>query len=822
LSLFYELKAEYFTREATRDGVSLDEVRCFQEGPDRNMYMGTASGLICYDGKRFFTFEATSDRSVARGAIMRILRDRDGVLWFASDSGVYRYDGITWSMLDEDDGVLGSMVRTIVQDHDGSYWFGTDKGLTRYKPRRIKTDPPEVAVRAGSEQGNEKIPALKTGELASFRFKAIDYCTQPSRRLYRSAVLPGRAGQAPAWRDPAWNEPSGTDHFEWSTNRPGSYTFFVQSIDRDLNYSEPARAILQVITPWYASIGMMLPAGGLFLGSILLAGFSANRALKRKREAELLREEMLEQEHRARVELEAKNRDLSQAREAAESANAAKSQFLASMSHELRTPLNAIIGYSEMLQEEVADLGQERLMPDLDKINGAGKHLLSLINDILDLSKVEAGKMTLFVEEFDVSKLIREVESTVQPLVSKNGNNLVVNCPREIGTMRTDQTKLRQVLFNLLSNASTFTEKGTISLEVSTTSPESGFRFVIRDTGIGMTAEQLAKLFQPFTQADAGTSRKYGGTGLGLALSRKFCELMGGTLEVQSEPGAGSAFTVMLPVHAPEEDRPVKRNPSPVTDRLRTDVLVIDDDPNVRDLMQRFITKEGFLVTAAASGDEGIELARKLRPSVITLDIMMPGRDGWSVLNALKADPELSTIPVVLVTITDDQNMGFALGASDYVPKPIDWNRLLAIIGKHHSANALALIVEDDANTREMLERNLRKHGWQTGVAANGIDALARVSGRTPSVILLDLMMPEMDGFEFMQALRQRDDGRDIPVVVITAKELTEEDRRRLNGQVIRVLQKGAFHTEELLEELRLLLSEMRMQPHEAAAKLDK
>jgi CheY-like chemotaxis protein len=238
--------------------------------------------------------------------------------------------------------------------------------------------------------------------------------------------------------------------------------------------------------------------------------------------------------------------------------------------------------------------------------------------------------------------------------------------------------------------------------------------------------------------------------------------------------------------------------------------------------MQRFITKEGFLVTAAASGDEGIELARKLRPSVITLDIMMPGRDGWSVLNALKADPELSTIPVVLVTITDDQNMGFALGASDYVPKPIDWNRLLAIIGKHHSANALALIVEDDANTREMLERNLRKHGWQTGVAANGIDALARVSGRTPSVILLDLMMPEMDGFEFMQALRQRDDGRDIPVVVITAKELTEEDRRRLNGQVIRVLQKGAFHTEELLEELRLLLSEMRMQPHEAAAKLDK
>jgi CheY-like chemotaxis protein len=336
-----------------------------------------------------------------------------------------------------------------------------------------------------------------------------------------------------------------------------------------------------------------------------------------------------------------------------------------------------------------------------------------------------------------------------------------------------------------------------------------------------MTPKQISKLFQPFTQADAGTSRKYGGTGLGLALSRKFCELMGGTLEVQSEAGAGSVFTVQIPADAPGEDGPVQRNVSPVADLRRADVLVIDDDPNVRDLMQRFISKEGFSVAVASTGDEGIELARALKPSVITLDIMMPGRDGWSVLNALKADPELRAMPVVLVTITDDQNMGFALGASDYVPKPIDWNRLLSIIDKHHSTNALALIVEDDANTREMLERNLRKHGWQTATAGNGIDALARVSERTPSVILLDLMMPEMDGFEFMQALRQRDDGRKIPVVVITARELTEEDCSRLNGQVIRILQKGAFRTEELLDELRLLLC-VRKQSREAAAKLDK
>jgi signal transduction histidine kinase len=311
---------------------------------------------------------------------------------------------------------------------------------------------PELSIKTDREYRGEKTPALRPGELASFRFNAIDYVTQPVRRLYRYALLPGHVENSPARRDPAWNEPVLADHYEWSTNAAGNYTFFVQFIDRDLNYSEPARAYFSVVTPWYASMALLLPSGGILLGSMIIAALSAGRALKRKREAERLREKMLEQEHKARLELEAKNLQLKRAREcaesaaqAAESANAAKSQFLASMSHELRTPLNAIIGYSEMLQEEVADLGQERLMPDLDKINGAGKHLLSLINDILDLSKVEAGKMTLFFEEFDVSKLIREVESTVHPLVSKNGNNLVVNCPREIGTMRTDQTKLRQV-----------------------------------------------------------------------------------------------------------------------------------------------------------------------------------------------------------------------------------------------------------------------------------------------------------------------------------------------------------------------------------------
>jgi signal transduction histidine kinase/ligand-binding sensor domain-containing protein/protocatechuate 3,4-dioxygenase beta subunit len=532
----------------------------FQEGPDGKLYIGTPAGLLYYDGKRLLPLEGTADHPIAHGWIYQILRDPDAVLWFASDSGVYRYDGITWSVLDEGDGLPSTTVYTAVRDDDGNHWFGTLKGLTRYKTVRRTIGAPELSIKTDREYHGEKAPALRPNELASFRFNAVDYITQPARRIYRYALLPAHVEKAPERLDPAWNEPVLADHYEWSTNAAGNYTFFVQFIDRDLNYSEPARAYIAVVTPWYASTALLVPSGGILLGSMLIAAVSASRALRRKRETQRLREEMLEQEHKARLKLETKNIELRRAHESAESAaqaaeaaNAAKSQFLASMSHELRTPLNAIIGYSEMLQEEAADLGQERLMPDLDKINGAGKHLLSLINDILDLSKVEAGKMTLFAEEFDISKLIREVESTVQPLVSKNGNNLVVICPREIGTMRTDQTKLRQVLFNLLSNASKFTEKGPIGLDVSILQREAEppmFRFAIRDTGIGMTAEQLSKLFQPFTQADAGTSRKYGGTGLGLTLSRKFCELMGGTLEVQSEPGAGSVFTVTLPSYA--------------------------------------------------------------------------------------------------------------------------------------------------------------------------------------------------------------------------------------------------------------------------------
>jgi signal transduction histidine kinase/DNA-binding response OmpR family regulator len=552
---------------------------------------------------------------------------------------------------------------------------------------------------------------------------------------------------------------------------------------------------------------------------------------------------MLAQIERHEKTLRDVNEQLARSEQRALAATEAKSQFLANMSHELRTPLNAIIGYSEMVQEELQEAGETQCIADLQKIHAAAKHQLSLINDILDLSKIEAGKTTLFLETFELAATIRDVASTIQPLVIKNGNRLELACPDDLGTMRADQTKVRQILFNLLSNATKFTENGTIRLEVkreteqgdarrgaqandskvesngdhlSIARPTSRFVFTITDTGIGMSEEQLGRLFQAFTQAEASTTRKYGGTGLGLVISKKFCEMMGGELAARSVLGKGSAFTVTLPAEAlekpwasPDPERRASPTPQGASRFPHSAILVIDDEPAARDLVQRALAKEGYLVETAASGAEGLARAIQLQPAAITLDVMMAGMDGWAVLSALKAQPLTADIPVIMVTVVDDKNLGFALGAADYLIKPIEWDRLISALQKVRpkSPDAKVLIVEDEPETREMLRRAVQKQGWQAVEAENGRVGLERVAAQMPSVILLDLMMPEMDGFTFMDELRRRPGCRRLPVIVVTAKDLTEEDRRRLNGHVIQILQKGGHSTQELLDEIYRLLN---------------
>ncbi len=515
-----------------------------------------------------------------------------------------------------------------------------------------------------------------------------------------------------------------------------------------------------------------------------------------------------------RVGLMALYHDVSEllaARREAEEANETKSRFLASTSHELRTPLNAIIGYSEMLQEQAEEDGHTDYLADLGKIRSAGRHLLSVINDILDLSKIEAGKMELFVETFELRPVIDDVATTVRPMLEKRDNRLEVRAAPELGTMHGDITRLRQVLLNLLSNATKFTEHGVITLAVEHDGDELVFR--VRDTGIGMSAEQLGRLFEAFSQAEASTASKYGGTGLGLAISRRFCRMMGGDVTVESTPGQGSTFTVRLPAAA----LPAAEQTSwPAAGGTRAGtVLVVDDDAGMRDLLGRFLSREGFHVETAADGTAGLRRARELHPDVITLDVLMPEMDGWSVLTALKSDPALADIPVVMLTVLDDKTTGFALGVSEYLTKPIDRKRLAAVLGKFTPGGGGAdgggarpvLLVEDDAATSRQLQRALEKQGWSVATAANGRIALEHLSERLPSLILLDLMMPEMDGFEFLEALRQRTEASGIPVVVITAKDLTEEDRRRLNGGVTRVVNKRERGSEALLADVRAMIA---------------
>jgi PAS domain S-box-containing protein len=505
--------------------------------------------------------------------------------------------------------------------------------------------------------------------------------------------------------------------------------------------------------------------------------------------------------------------ELLAAKEGAEVASRAKSQFLANMSHELRTPLNAIIGYSEMLMEQAEELGAADLSPDLEKIYNAGKHLLALINDILDLSKIEAGKMDLYLETFAVDEMVREVVSTIQPLVDKRGNQLDVTVAPNLPPMHADLTKVRQSLFNLLSNATKFTEHGRLELRVDREDVDgkAWVLYHVSDTGIGMTPQQLEKLFEPFGQADRSTTRKFGGTGLGLAITRRFCRMMGGDVTVESEYGKGSTFAIRLPLMIEAESKPDRREQrEAVTGAGGAGVvLVIDDDPTARELMKRFLAREGFRPVLADSGEAGLRLARELQPHVITLDVMMPKMDGWAVLQHLKADPELCETPVIMVSIVDDKNLGYTLGAADYLTKPVDRDHLGRVLGRYRceSPPCPVLLIEDDDTTRGMMRTMLEREGWKVTEAANGRDGLERVAEARPNVILLDLMMPEMDGFEFLSNLRKRQEWTKIPVVVITAKELTPEDRTMLNGSVEKVLLKGEFSRQDLLNRVREFVS---------------
>jgi signal transduction histidine kinase/CheY-like chemotaxis protein len=495
-------------------------------------------------------------------------------------------------------------------------------------------------------------------------------------------------------------------------------------------------------------------------------------------------------------------------KEIAEKASKTKSDFIAKMSHELRTPLNAIIGYSEILQEDAVDRGQESFVLDLQKISGAAKHLLSVINSILDISKIEAGKMELYIEPISIEKVVMDTLAIVQPLIAKNENTLRCVLQPNAGTMLADGVKLRQTLFNLLSNAAKFTQKGSIILSVRVEPTGEGDFILIEvsDTGIGMSAEQMSKLMVPFAQADNSIGSKYGGTGLGLAICKHFCQMMGGDITLTSKVGEGSTATVRLPRRVRAENQseypPEHALGSAGGHGYRGTVLVIDDDPLTCERIRRGLASAHARVVGARDGPEGLRMARELIPDLITLDVLMDGMDGWKVLAELKRDPLLSDIPVVMLTVTDKENRGMAWGVAEYLRKPSDRSELTAVLGKYldrEEHRGRILVIDEDGIKRRTIKHVLEDRGWEVREAQNIHEAMSCIREDTPEMIFLDPVTPEMDSIRFLSELRKSPALGRIPVIILASQEFTEKEQKSLNFTASQMLECAATELEQVV-----------------------
>ncbi len=530
-----------------------------------------------------------------------------------------------------------------------------------------------------------------------------------------------------------------------------------------------------------------------------------------------LEAEQLEYQSNLEKKIRERTKELFFAKEKAESAAQAKSEFLANMSHELRTPLNAIIGFCEILIEDATESQQEGFVNDLDKIHKSGIDLLALINDILDLSKIEVKKVDLNISTFNLKDLIVSVKTTLEPYAKINNNNINIKLPNNQIAIRSDELKIRQILFNLLTNACKNSESNQINLLVSqeTSNNINFIVFKVEDFGTGISKTRMKEIFEPFHHSDVVDDSKIKGTGLGLTISKRYSELLGGYIDAESKEGTGSTFTAyIIQDYHHDRDNTINAIDSQNTKEVlfpeKGKILVIDDDINFLDLIDRRLTKEGYLVFTAHSGQNGLDKAKKLVPDIIILDIIMPDIDGWTVYQRIKKIPLLSQIPIIIVTIGDYEKMAKDFGVVDFLSKPIAWENLHQILDKYKivSKSKHILVVDDDSSTRTILRKMLIKDGWRVDEAENGKVAIKRIGMQMPELILLDLLMPVMDGFKFLQEIKQVDAWVNIPIIVITSKDLTVDDYSLLTDNVDKVIQKGKYNRQEIIDQIDASIKE--------------
>ncbi len=519
---------------------------------------------------------------------------------------------------------------------------------------------------------------------------------------------------------------------------------------------------------------------------------------------------------------------LQQANAALEKASKLKSEFLANMSHELRTPLNSIIGFSEVLRDGLCgELNPEQMECVLD-IYDSGKHLLQMINDVLDLSKIEAGKMELYCEEFSIPAALDGILSVVRDMVNKKNLSLQINTPDDLPDIYADPVKFKQIMYNLLSNAIKFTpEAGSITID--TFLENDKFLISVTDTGIGISPENQLYLFDEFKQVDSSYARQYEGTGLGLALTKRLVEMHGGNIWLESEIGKGSKFSLTLPARAPstffsqekpsvtlEFTEPPEIEPS--EHEPRKTILVAEDNLQAAQLLAIHLIDAGYNVVVARDGEEAVKKAREVKPFAITLDVMLPKKDGWQVLQELKSLAETENIPVIIVSIVDEYDIGFSLGAVGYLVKPIDKKQLLQSLGeldlpaKENEAPLKILVIDDQPEDIKLIETVLSGEGFEISEALNGVEGVDKAVNEKPDLIILDLIMPDMSGFDVVNRIRESTEAMEIPIIICSAKDISSEEREILNGKIQSVVRKGDVAKSELLAAIRRI-EETQMKP---------